>query len=107
MACCSTTWRVADGEEVRRSQLIQPKVEAEVAFVIGRDLDRRAPDHRRRDLRAVDFALPAIEIVDSRIADWKIGILDTIADNASSGLYVLGDTPKQLDGSRSAHVPAW
>jgi 2-keto-4-pentenoate hydratase len=48
-------------------------------------------------LRAIDFALPAIEIVDSRIADWKIGILDTVADNASSGLYVLGGAPKKID----------
>ena len=78
-------------------RLIQPKVEAEVAFVIGRDLD----DERLTiaDIsRAIEFALPAIEIVDSRIADWKIGILDTIADNASSGLYVLGATPKKLEG---------
>jgi 2-keto-4-pentenoate hydratase len=47
-------------------------------------------------LDAVGYALPAIEIVDSRIADWKIGIVDTIADNASSGLFVLGTTPKLL-----------
>src|SRR5271165_5233247 len=74
-----------------------PKVEAEIAFVIGRDLD---DEHLTIAdiLRAVEFALPAIEIVDSRIADWKIGILDTIADNASSGLYVLGASPKKLDG---------
>jgi 2-keto-4-pentenoate hydratase len=86
---------IPDGWEIRRKQLIQPKVEAEVAFVLERDLD-----HERLTiadvLRAVAFALPAIEIVDSRIADWKIGILDTIADNASSGLYVLGATPKKL-----------
>jgi 2-keto-4-pentenoate hydratase len=45
---------------------------------------------------AVTFAVPAIEIVASRIADWNIGILDTIADNASAGLYVLGTTPRGL-----------
>jgi 2-keto-4-pentenoate hydratase len=88
---------VPDGWDVPADQLIQPKVEAEIAFVIGRDLD-----HERLTiadvLRAVEFALPAIEIVDSRIAEWKIGILDTIADNASSGLYVLGASPKKLDG---------
>ena len=87
---------VPDGWEMHSKQLIQPKVEAEVAFVIGRDLD-----HERLTiadiLRAVEFALPAIEVVDSRIADWKIGILDTIADNASSGLYVLGNQPKKLE----------
>ena len=88
---------VLDGWEVARNRMIQPKVEAEIAFVIGRDLD----DERitiADVLRAVEFALPAIEIVDSRIADWKIGILDTIADNASSGTYVLGAQPKKLEG---------
>jgi 2-keto-4-pentenoate hydratase len=88
---------VPDGWDVPADQLIQPKVEAEIAFVIGRDLD---DEHLTvADIvRAVEFALPAIEIVDSRIADWKIGILDTIADNASSGVYVLGASPKKLDG---------
>ena len=88
---------VPDGWDVAADRLIQPKVEAEIAFVIGRDLD---DEHLTIAdiLRAVEFALPAIEIVDSRIADWKIGILDTIADNASSGLYVLGASPKKLDG---------
>ncbi len=88
---------VPDGWDVAADQLIQPKVEAEIAFVIGRDLD---DEHLTMAdiLRAVEFALPAIEIVDSRIADWKIGILDTIADNASSGLYVLGAQPKTLAG---------
>jgi len=88
---------VLDGWEVARDRMIQPKVEAEIAFVIGRDLD----DERLTIadvLRAVEFALPAIEIVDSRIADWKIGILDTIADNASSGTYVLGAQPRKIEG---------
>jgi 2-keto-4-pentenoate hydratase len=88
---------ILDGWDVQRNRLIQPKVEAEVAFVIGRDLD----DERLTIadiLRATEFALPAIEIVDSRIVDWKIGLLDTIADNASSGLYVLGASPKKLEG---------
>ncbi len=88
---------VPDGWDVSYGRLIQPKVEAEIALVIGRDLD--GDKLTIADiLRAVEFALPAIEIVDSRIADWKIGILDTIADNASSGLYVLGASPKKLDG---------
>jgi 2-keto-4-pentenoate hydratase len=88
---------IPDGWDVGYGRLIQPKVEAEVAFVLGRDLDSDRLTIADI-LRAVEFALPAIEIVDSRIADWKIGILDTIADNASSGLYVLGATPKKLDG---------
>jgi 2-keto-4-pentenoate hydratase len=86
---------IPDGWEIQRKQLIQPKVEAEVAFVIGRDLDQERLTVVDV-LRAVEFALPAIEVVDSRIADWKIGILDTIADNASSGLYVLGNQPRKL-----------
>ncbi|HYG88795.1 MAG TPA: fumarylacetoacetate hydrolase family protein [Azospirillum sp.] len=92
-----TDMAVPDGWEIARNRLIQPKAEAEVAFVLGRDLDSEhitAADV----LRAVEYALPAIEVVDSRIADWKIGILDTIADNASSGLYVLGNEPRKLDG---------
>lgn len=88
---------IPDGWDVARDRMIQPKVEAEIAFVLGRDLD-----HERLTvvdvIRAVEYVLPAIEIVDSRIADWKIGILDTIADNASSGLYVLGASPKRLAG---------
>jgi len=87
---------IPDGWEISRRQLIQPKVEAEVAFVLERDLDEERLTIADV-LRAVAFALPAIEVVDSRIADWKIGILDTIADNASSGLYVLGATPKKLE----------
>ncbi|WP_374546934.1 2-keto-4-pentenoate hydratase [Rhodoblastus sp.] len=86
---------VPDGWEMSRKQLIQPKVEAEVAFVLERDLDQERLTIADV-IRAVAFALPAIEVVDSRIADWKIGILDTIADNASSGLYVLGATPRKL-----------
>jgi 2-keto-4-pentenoate hydratase len=86
---------VPDGWEIGRKQLIQPKVEAEVAFVLERDLDSERLTIADV-IRAVAFALPAIEVVDSRVKDWKIGILDTIADNASSGLYVLGATPKKL-----------
>lgn len=87
---------IPDGWEIGRKQLIQPKVEAEVAFVLDRDLDQERLTIADV-IRAIAFALPAIEVVDSRIADWKIGILDTIADNASSGLYVLGATPKKLE----------
>ncbi|MFE5486492.1 2-keto-4-pentenoate hydratase [Streptomyces sp. NPDC056527] len=86
---------VPDGGEVPAGRLLQPKVEAEVALVLGRDLP-----HRRCTvvdvLRAVDFALPALEIVDSRIAGWDISLVDTVADNASCGLYVLGTTPVPL-----------
>jgi len=86
---------VADGEEVAHGKLIKPRVEAEVAFVMGRDILTEQPTVADV-IRAVDFCLPAIEIVDSRVADWKIKIVDTIADNASSGLFVLGCDPRPL-----------
>lgn len=85
-----------DDNEVPLSRLIQPKVEAEIAFVLERDLDAERPS-LGNVLNAIGYALPAIEIVDSRVRDWKIGIHDTIADNASSGLFVLGGTPKKID----------
>lgn len=86
---------VDEGADVPIGRLLQPRVEAEIALVIGRDLPY--PDTTAGEvLRAVEFAVPAIEIVDSRVRDWQIGILDTIADNASSGLYVLGSRPVSL-----------
>ncbi len=76
-------------------RFIQPRVEPEVAFVLKRPL--RGPGVTVHEaIAAVDFVLPALEIVDSRIEDWKIGLLDTIADNASSGAVVLGSTPTSL-----------
>lgn len=80
---------VANGGVVPGGLLLQPKVEAEVAFVLGRDLDGVIDDATVRD--AVEFVVPALEIVDSRIVDWNISFGDTVADNASSGLFVLGD----------------
>jgi len=86
---------VPDGGEVPVGRLLQPKVEAEVALVLGRDLPH--PECTIVDvLRAVDFALPALEIVDSRVRNWDISLVDTVADNASCGLYVLGGTPVPL-----------
>ncbi|WCP15977.1 2-oxopent-4-enoate hydratase (plasmid) [Sphingobium sp. AntQ-1] len=86
---------IADGEEVSYSRLLQPKLEGEIAFVLGKTLDS-SDITLTSVIDAVEYCLPAIEIVDSRIADWKIGIFDTIADNASSGLYVLGTTPRRI-----------
>lgn len=86
-----------DGDVVPFDRLIQPRAEAEVAFVLERDLNREGLSFLDVQ-RAVEFALPAIEIVDSAIADWQITFEDTVADNASSGLFVLGRTPVSLAG---------
>jgi 2-keto-4-pentenoate hydratase len=87
---------VPDGESVDVATLIAPKCEAEVAFVLGADLALDRPTATDA-LDAIAYALPAIEIVDSRIANWNIGIVDTVADNASSALFVLGNRPVALD----------
>jgi 2-keto-4-pentenoate hydratase len=80
---------IEDGGTVPWERVMQPKVEAEIAFVLKRDLV--GPRVTMLDvLQATDYIVPALEIVDSRIADWKIRLADTVADNASSGLYVLG-----------------
>ncbi|TAM22634.1 MAG: 2-keto-4-pentenoate hydratase [Nevskiaceae bacterium] len=83
------------GDEVPMARLIQPKAEAEVAFVVGRDLGGDSPSYGEF-LAALAYALPALEIVDSAIADWKLSLVDTVADNASCGLYVLGNQPVSL-----------
>lgn len=82
----------AHGSDVPTSALIQPKIEAEVAFVVTRDCPDHPPSYAEL-LACVGYALPALEIVDSAITDWKISLLDTVADNASSALFVLGDQP--------------
>ncbi|RSZ30812.1 2-keto-4-pentenoate hydratase [Variovorax beijingensis] len=88
---------IGDGEPVPWSRLMQPKVEAEVALVMEQDLLEPGITAARL-LRAVAFALPAIEIVGSRIADWNIRFVDTVADNASSSAFVVGNTPVRLTG---------
>ncbi|QEZ43426.1 2-keto-4-pentenoate hydratase [Cupriavidus oxalaticus] len=84
-----------DGEDIDCGDVLQPKVEAEVALVLERDLPH-ATLTVADVIRATAFALPAIEIVGSRIADWNIRLTDTVADNASSGLFVLGTRPVAL-----------
>ncbi|WP_042338541.1 fumarylacetoacetate hydrolase family protein [Paraburkholderia ferrariae] len=87
---------IADGEEIALARTQQPKVEAEIALVLERNLPHEK--HTLADLlRATAYALPAIEIVGSRIANWDIRLTDTVADNASSGLFVLGNRPVKLD----------
>lgn len=87
---------VLNGGAVSMSELMQPKAEAEIAFVLAEDLD----DDRLTvmDLiAAIDYAVPAIEIVGSRIRDWDIKITDTVADNASASHFVIGHRPRTLD----------
>ncbi|MBE1535759.1 2-keto-4-pentenoate hydratase [Actinomadura algeriensis] len=86
---------VPDGEEIPAGAVLQPRAEAEVALVLADDLVHER--HTIADVvRATAFALPAIEIVGSRVRDWDITLPDTIADNASSGMYVLGARPVAL-----------
>lgn len=85
---------VLDGGEIQVSRLLQPKVEAEIAFVLGADLDDEVGPEGLR--AAVDHAVVALEIVDSRIEQWDISFADTVADNASSGLFVLGSRRLRL-----------
>jgi len=80
---------VEDGDEIALDELIQPRVEAEIAFIMGRDL--AGPGITTSNaLTAIAGVLPALEIGDSRIADWRIQPVDTVADNASSARLVLG-----------------
>ncbi|GAA3717163.1 2-keto-4-pentenoate hydratase [Nonomuraea antimicrobica] len=86
-----------DGLPIPHHAFLQPKVEAEIAFVLGADLCG-GPFTTDDLIRAVEYAVPAIEIVDSRIEGWDVTLADTIADNASSGGFVLGSTPVNLVG---------
>jgi 2-keto-4-pentenoate hydratase len=88
--------RVGQDEPVASGRLLQPRIEAEVAFVLGRDIEGADPG-ADEVASAVAAARPALEIVDSRIAGWDITIADTVADNASCGLFVLGDAEVPLD----------
>jgi 2-keto-4-pentenoate hydratase len=88
---------IEDGGILVPSKVLQPKAEAEVALVLAHDL--KSPSASIHDVMAATaYALPAIEIVDSRIADWKITFADTVADNGSSAFFVLGRTPRVLGG---------
>ncbi len=86
---------VPAGSVVSAGRLLQPRIEAEIAFVLDADLDD-GPLDDAQVRAAVGHARAALEIVDSRIAGWDITFADTVADNASSGLYVLGETRKIL-----------
>ena len=88
---------MADDDELPMARMIQPRAEAEIALVLDRDLDA---DEISPEMvaEAIAYATPAIEIVDSRIKDWRIGIADTVADNGSSAFCVLGGAKLPVDG---------
>lgn len=89
---------IADGGTLNPARCLQPKAEAEIAFVLGKDLT--AQNSTTEDVAsAVQSVHAAIEIVDSRIADWKISFADTVADNGSSAFFVLGKPGKPLPGT--------
>ncbi|RNB85330.1 2-keto-4-pentenoate hydratase [Brevibacillus nitrificans] len=88
--------QVADGETVKMSGLVSPKVEAEIGFILGEDLV--GPNVTYVDvLMATKYVLPTIEIIDSRIADWKIRLIDTVADNGSSAKVVVGSKMSSIE----------
>ncbi len=83
------------GDTVSAKKFMQARAEVEIAFVMERAVDN--PDTTMTELmRAVAYALPAVEIVDSAIADWNIKLVDTIADNASAGGFALGTSPRKI-----------
>ncbi len=88
---------VDQDSQLEMSSLIQPKGEAEIALVLKEDVER-ADVTAEEIARAVDYVVPAIEIVDSRIKDWKITFADTVADNGSSAKYILGGDKKPIEG---------
>ncbi|MBM5456520.1 fumarylacetoacetate hydrolase family protein [Pseudomonas sp. P66] len=96
--------QVDDGSEISfaRYQLIQPRAEGEIAFILGEDL--KGPGIRAADVLAASQSVaPCFEIVDSRIDNWQIRIQDTVADNASCGVFALGEQridPRGLDLAR-------
>ncbi len=95
--------QVEEDVPVPMERLLQPKAEAEIAFILGNDLIKG--DLGPAQVRdAVAYAVAAIEIVDSRIADWDITFADTVADNASSGLFVLGSQRRELDAFEPAEA---
>jgi len=94
---------VADEGETALSQLIQPKIESEIALVLGKDL--KGPDVTIVDvMNAVEYAVCAMEIIDSRIENWKITAADTIADNGSSAQFVLGENKVPVKGLNLAEL---
>jgi 2-keto-4-pentenoate hydratase len=95
-----------ESQPIDPSAFLAPRVEPEIAFVLGKPLSGPGVTVAEA-AAAVEFVMPALEIIDSRIRDWKITLVDTIADNASSGGVVLGSTAlplSQVDIRRAGGV---
>jgi 2-keto-4-pentenoate hydratase len=89
--------KISNGETVNISDFISPKVEAEIGFILDKDLV--GPNVNYLDvLMSVKYVVPAIEIIDSRISDWKIKLIDTVADNGSSARVVVGNKLSTIEG---------
>jgi 2-keto-4-pentenoate hydratase len=80
--------QVPDGGVMMMERFLQPRIEAEIILVLGRDLGSGTTT--ADVLAATEFACPSLEIIDSRIKDWRLSLIDTVADNASSGAFVMG-----------------
>jgi len=88
--------KIESGSEVSMSSFVSPKIEAEIGFVLEQDLN--GPNITYIDvLMATKYVVPTLEIIDSRIADWKIKLADTVADNGSSAKVVIGNTFSSID----------
>jgi len=88
--------QVSNGGVASMKQLLQPRAEGELAFVLKESLC--GPSVTAEEVRsATDYVVPAIEIIDSRISDWKIKFIDTVSDNASSGMFVLGEEGRSIE----------
>lgn len=89
--------KIPHNGKVKVSDLLSPKIEAEIGFILGEDL--QGPNVTFLDvLMATKYVVPTLEIIDSRIADWKIGLVDTVADNGSSALVVVGEQMTEIAG---------
>ncbi|WP_413299763.1 2-keto-4-pentenoate hydratase [Bacillus sp. 1P10SD] len=92
-----------DGDAISLENYIQPKVECEIAFVLRKEL--KGPNVTIMDvIEATDYIVPAIEVIDSRIENWKIKFEDTVADNGSSASAVIGVKSTKLDGIDLTHI---
>ena len=87
---------VEDGDEIDLDKMVQPRVEAELAFVLEEDLAGPGITAARA-MKSIAGVMPSIEVVDSRVRDWKIKLIDTVSDNASSGLLTVSGRLRRVD----------